>query len=178
MSIQDHYIHLYGPHVLTAETVKEANGHENISFQTEEPLEKKEFKEERIHFYDNDSKRVYRQSLRAALHHNPAGRLHQVVDRNLSRVDDLDVNHHLRKRKVSAQHIRDRVLSDRRGFAHSHSTEPDSGNKNQTEVTDILTSKHQELRRRKTISHRPRADRTETERNGVAVNSVSESTGL
>ena len=174
MSIQDHYIHLYGPEIITAEAVKEASGHENQTFEVDDqPDEKRNgslVREEKIHCFDDLSRRTYRDSLKTALDQNPINRLHQVVDRNLSRVEDLDVNHHLRQRKRSARHIRARVMSG--GDSDRFEDIPEND-------VDVMKAKHKEFRRRKsTIIHRASRDKTDAAAPADTDNNESESTGL
>ena len=158
VSIGDHYMHLYGPSISAAETFKDMKkGHENETFKFEELNNGKDV-EQRIEMLDEPTKISYRNSLKFALNENPANKLHQVVDKNLCRVEDLDVTYHLHKRKRSAKHIRQRIISRDNPADASYVRPHDVPDKNDRAVSadtdvEILKAKHQEFRRRKTISY-------------------------
>ena len=174
VSIGDHYMHLYGPSIITAETIRDMMGHDNKTFECEESVVRRGDKEERIEVYDDSSKKSYRNSLKIALNENPVNKLHQVVDKNLCRVEELDVAYHLSKRRKSAKNIRRRVISEDAAEAknglrsqsfRARRDEPDSRDEFRRSVStdvDILKAKHQEFRRRKTISHNKRSNHADS----------------
>ena len=168
VSIGDHYMHLYGPSINAAETFKDMKGHINETFEFEEKLVKNgHMEEQRIEVFDESTKKSYRNSLKVALNENPVNKLHQVVDKNLSRVEELDVAYHLHKRKRSAKHIRERIISGEQENVRKQSVRrrsddvPDDDDRAVTANTDvdILKAKHQEFRRRKTISQNKKSNR-------------------
>ena len=84
---------------------------------------------------------------------NPFNKLHQVVDKNLSRVAEHDVGHYLLERKRSAVTMRRRLL------ATPGPRPAEGGAALQRTVSagpevEAVRARHQELRRRKTISHK------------------------
>ena len=174
VSIGDHYMHLYGPSIITAETIRDMMGHDNKTFECEDSVVRRGDKEERIEVYDDSSKKSYRNSLKIALNENPVNKLHQVVDKNLCRVEELDVAYHLSKRKKSAKNIRRRIISEDAAEAknglrsqsfRAQRDEPDSRDEFRRSVStdvDILKAKHQEFRRRKTISHNKRSNHADS----------------
>ena len=162
VSIGDHYMHLYGPSINAVETFKDMKGHENETFEFDDKMVNNgKIVEQRIEMLDNSTKLSYRNSLKLALNENPVNKLHQVVDKNLCRVEELDVAYHLHKRKRSAKHIRQRIISEsedvrpqsvrRRWKSDDVPDDNDRAVSAGTDV-DILKAKHQEFRRRKTFS--------------------------
>ena len=111
VSIQDHYMRLYSPALIAADTLKEAAGHDNFSFQCDGDQSKVSGDNQKIEIYGSDSNQYCRISLKDALEQNPFNKLHQVVDKNLSRVAEHDVSHYLLERKRSAVTMRRRLLA-------------------------------------------------------------------
>jgi len=154
-SIADHYLHLYDPSVKAAEAIKEASGHENPGFDENKKSNVK------IEITDNESRKIDRESFMMALEDNPLDKLFNVVDKNLTRVEDHDITYHLKKRKNSAKNIRRRMrhMSDAAknndDFQKSKPRSVSFREYNTNEDVDelvILRSKHQEFRQRKTKS--------------------------
>ena len=154
VSIQDHYMRLYSPALIAADTLREAAGHDNFSFQCDAGQSKVSGdNDQKIEIYGTDSNQYCRISLKDALEQNPFNKLHQVVDKNLSRVAEHDVDHYLLERKRSAVTMRRRLL------ATPGPRPAEAGAALQRTVScgpdvEAVRARHQELRRRKTISHK------------------------
>ncbi len=160
VSIGDHYMHLYGPSINAEETFKDMKGHDNETFEFEDKrVNNGKDGEQRIEMLDESTKTSYRNSLKLALNENPVNKLHQVVDKNLCRVEELDLTYHLHKRKRSAKNIRQRIISGDNPDASCVNVRPNNvPDKNDRAVSadtdvEILKAKHKEFRRRKTICH-------------------------
>ena len=159
-SLNDHFLNLYGPSLVTAQDLKSNTGYVN-------PLcsEEKTGQDKVIEISKEESKLQFRNSLKKALNYDPVVRLNAVVDRSLVRVEDHDLSRQLHKRRQSAHRIRRRIFSDekntlereidprRTSSVRGWSPRGAETEENSDEV-DTIKRIHQEFRRRKTATMR------------------------
>jgi len=118
VSINDHFLHLYGPSLITADVIKDASGsvgqncHDNRSFVYDTLEEKNSKTISEVDAHHIPSAQACKETLMAALEQNLVNKLHHVVDKNLARVEEHDVEFHLKQRKNSAKKIRRRIMSE------------------------------------------------------------------
>jgi len=169
VSINDHFLHLYGPSLITADVIKEASastGHDNQSFVYDNLEEKNSKIISEVDTQHLPSVQACKETLLAAFEQNLMNKLHHVVDKNLARVEEHDVEFHLKQRKNSAKKIRRRIMSEScRERTHQNDQNIQNGRNGKnyhsfkipatgepiTDV-DIIKAKHNEFRRRKTIN--------------------------
>ena len=168
-SLNDHFLNLYGPSLVTAQDLKSNKGYVN-------PLcsEEKTGQDKVIEISKEESKLQYRNSLKKALNYDPVVRLNAVVDRSLVRVEDHDLSHQLHRRRQSAHRIRRRIFSDekntmereidprRTSSVRGWSPRGEETEENADEV-DTIKRIHQEFRRRKTTVRRNKSRINEEE---------------
>ena len=168
-SLNDHYLNLYGPSLVTAQQLSSTNGYINPLCSTEETG-----KDKVIEISKEESKLQYRDSLKKALNYDPVARLNSVVDRSLVRPEDHDLSHHLHRRRQSAHRIRRRIFSDEkttlereidpRRTASVRGWNPRrEGSEEGGDEVDTIKRIHQEFRRRKTTVRRNKSRINEEE---------------
>ena len=167
VSIADHYLHLYDPSVKASEAIKESSGFENAGYENEK---KGSFK---VEVRDKETVKIDRDSFMMALDDNPLDKLFNVVDKNLTRVEDHDITYHLKKRRSSAKNIRRRIrhmsgaVKDDENIQISNSRAVSfkkNGTNGDVDELVILRSKHQEFRHKKTTSINRRKSNIENSR--------------
>ena len=170
-SLNDHFLNLYGPSLVTAQQLNSTNGYVNPLCSTEEAGQ---VQDKVIEISREESKLQYRDSLKKALNYDPVTRLNAVVDRSLVRVEEHDLSQHLTRRRQSAHRIRRRILSDERNTL-DRELDPrrtssvrgwrPRGEESEEREDEVDTIKriHQEFRRRKTTIRRNKARINEEE---------------
>ena len=129
-SLTDHYLYLYCPELVSAQELQrscydpsseEESGHDRV-----------------IDIQKEDTRLECQESLKKGLAFDPVSRLQTLtVDKNLVKVGDRDLKHHLKRKKDISRSLRRRVLQAQ------HPREPVS------DEVERLKRKHQELRRKK-----------------------------
>ena len=159
-SLNDHFLNLYGPSLVTAQELNSSSGYVNPLCSPEKAGQDKV-----IEISSEESKLQYRSSLKKALSYDPVVKLNAVVDRSLVRVEEHDLGHHLHRRRQSAHRMRRRIFSDEKNTAERvidprrtssvRGWRPRSEESEETaDEVDTIKRIHQEFRRRKTMSRR------------------------